>query len=136
MAAHSSQVAALAHKFQAVDFPAAEPVVDANPGWTCKKKPGRGHEGKSLFPEPATRSLFASPDRHRPTNQFTSLNVIVETELIWMRTQSHGIDFLDSLVGNPLLHHVFGKDITLEQELVVCFQGIQRRVERSRCLGY
>gem|GEM_PF-4449609 len=52
MAAHSSQVAALAHKFQAVDFPAAEPVVDANPGWTCKKNRAADTRENRFSPSP------------------------------------------------------------------------------------
>ena len=48
-----------------------------------------------------------------------------------MRTERHGVHLIFLLVVNPGLDQVFGKDITLEQIIMVFLQGIQYLTERA-----
>ena len=49
-----------------------------------------------------------------------------------MRPQFDGRDVLGPLEREPGLEDVRGKDFSLEQELVIGFQGIERLSERAR----
>ncbi len=75
-----------------------------------------------------TNGQLAPAPRVRPVR----LHVIVEAELVRMRSQPHGIDFILQFVVDPGRDHVLGEHVTLEQELVVFLQRLERRLERRR----
>ena len=53
------------------------------------------------------------------------LNVIVQSKFPGMRSQIQGLYFVDHFVGNPCFNDISGKDISLEKEIIILFQGIQ-----------
>ena len=48
-----------------------------------------------------------------------------------MRAEPHRIDFLLALPVDPRLDHVFGEDVSLEEEFVILFEGAQGFFERA-----
>ena len=60
------------------------------------------------------------------------LNIVVEKELMGMRTQVDRIHFFLGLVADPFFDDVRGKDIALQQELMVGLEGGQGFRQRSR----
>ena len=51
------------------------------------------------------------------------LDVIVHEKLIRMGTETQGVVILNPHFYNGI-HHVLGEDVSLEQELVILFQGL------------
>lgn len=97
---------------------------------TGRSKPGYIETGSwQSVEEPlsTTRSgkqLAGSPTRPprplaAPSPARTHLDVVIEEKLVRMRTQTHRIDLLASLVADPGLDQILGKHLSLEQELVV-----------------
>src|SRR5256886_13667451 len=60
------------------------------------------------------------------------LHVVVQEELVRMRPQRHGIDFLGALVREPGLDQVGREHSTLEQEGVVSLEGANDPVREAR----
>src|SRR5436305_6076097 len=60
----------------------------------------------------------------------TSSNVEVHTKLIRMRPRADRVYFVLALVLDPVVDHVGGEDVALEEELVVVLQHVQRLLER------
>ena len=58
--------------------------------------------------------------------------VEVQAELVRVRPQPHGVDFLLRLVPDPGVDHVGGEHVAAEQELVILAQRGQRLVQRAR----
>jgi hypothetical protein len=58
----------------------------------------------------------------------SELNIVIQVELVRMRTQLHGVDFVCGLVFDPHINDILGKDVTFEQEGVVFGQGCQGRI--------
>ena len=53
------------------------------------------------------------------------LDVVVHEELIRMGTETQGVVVLDPHFNNRI-HHILGEDVSLEQELVILFEGLSR----------
>ena len=67
------------------------------------------------------------PDAWRRVKTWSDFsNIVVQAELVRMRTEPHGVDFLFPLVFDPGRDHVVGEDVAAEQELVVLLQGIEQ----------
>src|SRR5580704_3244277 len=73
---------------------------------------------RSLEPRRST----SNPGRPRPGS---SLDVVVERELIRVRPRADGLDLVLHLVVNPGLDQLFAEDISLQQELVVFFERVK-----------
>src|SRR5262249_32021813 len=125
-----------------------------------KVSPGLGNSGadatksKTRLPTTTTRALLLMATLYQlqtinstsrgvrilPGSRFYPivwvLDVVIERELIRMRTQPDGVDFLLALVPDPGADDVAGEDVALQQELMVLFEGIQRFVERTRGLRH
>ena len=50
-----------------------------------------------------------------------------------MRPHPHRVHFVQSLVFDPGLDHIFGEHIAFEQEFMVLFKGLQGFIQRSWC---
>ena len=55
--------------------------------------------------------------------------VVVEAELVGMRTQTHRVDFLLPLHADPGADHVAGEHVAAEQELMVGLEGCHRLLQ-------
>jgi hypothetical protein len=53
------------------------------------------------------------------------LDVVVESEFIRVRPHLYGLNLVLHLVIDPGLDQFFAEDITLEQEIVIFFKGLQ-----------
>src|SRR6185295_6086823 len=62
----------------------------------------------------------------------SSLDVVIQRELEWMRAHAERRDLAIALVSNPALDQLRAEHVTLEQEVVIGFQRFQRIVERTR----
>src|SRR6185295_17890116 len=60
-----------------------------------------------------------------------ALDVVVERELVRMRTQPNRIDLILPLVLDPGLDQVRGEHVALEEELVVLLEVVEHDVERA-----
>src|SRR6266550_4589862 len=60
-----------------------------------------------------------------------ALNVVIEMELVRMRTQPDGIDLLVPLVAEPGFDHVLGENIAAQQKGVIGFERIKRLLQRA-----
>src|SRR4051812_26636635 len=69
---------------------------------------------------PATKTFWAK-----------FLNVVVQRELVRMRTQPHGLRLVLPFVVDKRLDQFFGEDVAAEEETVVVFQAGQGFVERG-----
>src|SRR5205807_9392244 len=58
-------------------------------------------------------------------------NVEIHAELVRMRPHADRINLVFLLVLDPVVDHVGGEDVPLEQELVVVFQLVQSFVQRA-----
>src|SRR6266542_6273702 len=76
-----------------------------------------------------------SDSDHRP-GYVRKLHVVVESELVGVRTQPQRVDLVLALEGDPGLDDVRGEHATLEQELVVRLKVVENLVQRSRDLGH
>src|SRR5689334_3401911 len=56
---------------------------------------------------------------HPATTGDAPLEVVIEEELVGMRSEPHGIDFLAPLVADPCLDQIFRKYAAFQQELVI-----------------
>jgi hypothetical protein len=79
-----------------------------------------------------------SPRRHRSSkpkpkrsSKSGSLDIIIEMELVRMRTQPDGIDLLLSLVVEPGFDHIRSEHIAACQERMIAFECIKSLVQRS-----
>lgn len=54
-------------------------------------------------------------------NQLQRLDIVIQRELIGMRTQTHGVNFVIEFVRNPVSNEVFGKYTRLNQESMIIF---------------
>ncbi len=101
-------------------------------GWLAGRspatlKPGTGSLLKNaLSTTRSGKQLAGSPNR--PTRPLAApfsprrlLDVVVEEELVRMRSQPHRIDLLAPLVADPSLDQVLGKHLSLEQKLMILF---------------
>ena len=77
-------------------------------------------------------SRLLSPQAMLPSVIVQSLNVVVETELVRVRAESHGIRFTFSLISNKCFDQLFTEDVALQQERVVFFEASERLLQRSR----
>src|SRR5258705_279169 len=80
-------------------------------------------------------SSLDGPRRHAhrgPSKLEEDLDVVVEGELVGMRTQPDGIHLILPLVVDPRLDQVGGEDIALEEEGVILLQVVEDDVERPR----
>src|SRR6267143_440858 len=95
-----------------------------NPGEPYRRhplQPQQRHEQQGAgAPAPTPWQRWARQARGART-----LRVVIEEELVRMRTQGDGIDLALTLVGDPGVDQVLGEDITLEQELVVGLERIE-----------
>src|SRR5882762_2868982 len=74
-----------------------------------------------------------SSPRYRPCRPCRPRSdVVVQEELVRMRPQRHGIDFLDALVGDPRLDQVGREHPALKQESVVRLERRERLVQGAR----
>src|SRR6185295_17283362 len=62
------------------------------------------------------------------------LRVVVERELVRMRTEPDGAHFVRHLVLDPGLDHVLGEDVALHEEVVILLQVLEGLLERARHL--
>ena len=62
---------------------------------------------------------------------FNALHVVVEEELVRMRSQAQRI-MLFALVADPHFEEVLREDIALEEKFVIVFQTIQRFAQAAR----
>src|SRR6185295_4091824 len=62
------------------------------------------------------------------------LRVVVERELVRMRTEPDGAHFVRHLVLDPGLDHVLGEDVALHEEVVILLQVLEGFLERARHL--
>src|SRR4029079_18337556 len=60
------------------------------------------------------------------------LNIVVQRELKRMRAHAERRDLAIALVCNPALDQLRAEYVTLEQEVVIGFQRLQRIIERTR----
>src|SRR5918994_1173568 len=101
--------------------------------WLCphSAKPRELDSSSSSCPQiwRKRRTRDAGP---RPGDGGPSLRVVVEDELVWMRTQAHFGYFARALVRQIRLDHVGGEVLTLEEELVVRLERIEGLLERAR----
>src|SRR6516162_6444448 len=63
-------------------------------------------------------------------------NVEIQVELVWMRAEADGIDFLAALVVDPGADDVASEDLALHQELVVALQVVDRLLQAARRLRH
>jgi hypothetical protein len=59
----------------------------------------------------------------------TSLDVVIQLELIGMRPQAHRVHFLLPLIVDVRVQHLFGEHIPFQQELIVASQAIECAVQ-------
>src|SRR5215467_14155541 len=57
------------------------------------------------------------------------LNIVIKGELVGMRAQPDGVNFLRALVIDVGIEQLLGKDVALQQEGVVFFERIEGLVE-------
>src|SRR5260370_34677634 len=60
------------------------------------------------------------------------LDIVVQMELVRMRTHSHGIDFVLLLVSDPGINEIFFENSAFEEELVIRFESRERSIQRTR----
>ncbi len=60
------------------------------------------------------------------------LDVVIQREFVGVRTQPHGIHLVLPLIANPALDQIGRKNVSLEQEVMVRFQGIQYLGQSAR----
>jgi len=53
------------------------------------------------------------------------LNVVIQEELVRMGSEPQRVNFSDSLVVDPCLDNILGKDIALVQEIMVFFKAVE-----------
>src|SRR5690348_5493037 len=71
------------------------------------------------------------PPRSRKWIPAGSLNVVVQVELVRVRTHPHGIHFLGHLVINPKIDEVLGEHAALREEGMIFLEGLERFLKRS-----
>src|SRR5271165_3901299 len=64
--------------------------------------------------------------KRRASRQDCASNVVIQRELVRMRTQPDRIRLVLTLVIDKGLDQLFAEDIALQQEAVILFQAIQR----------
>ena len=60
------------------------------------------------------------------------LHVVVQTEFVRVRTQTHRVDFVLSLVRDPRIDHVLSKHVAPQQEFVIGFKSLAADEAESR----
>lgn len=73
------------------------------------------------------RGLYNNPpcNKQKPFLIGSGLNIIVKRKLPRVRPQINLLYFIHHLVGNPGLYHIIGKNITLQEKVMVFFKCIQ-----------
>ena len=77
-------------------------------------------------------AVLLSFDRQTQGSRLKRLDVVIEKELVRMRTQPNFIDFARSFVVYIDLHRILCEHISLEQKVMIGFECIKRLIERSR----
>src|SRR5579875_726414 len=88
----------------------------------------RGVRLNALHPPPRRRRYPVSKLRVCHAQE---LNIVVQRELVRMRSLPYRLHLILHLVIYPGLDQLLGKDITLHQEVVVSFKRVQRFLKRS-----
>src|SRR5438309_10348587 len=79
-----------------------------------------------IVDSPRARRAAARATRGAP------LGVVVQRELVRMRSQARLTDLFRHLVVDPGLDQVFGEDIALEQEFMAALEIVERGLQRRR----
>ena len=81
---------------------------------------------------------FVGKPNHRHGNESTArmpaLNIVVQAELVRVRTETERVDFALPFVVDPRADHVLREDVAAEEKLVIAFEVHERFVERARRL--
>ena len=77
--------------------------------------------GRNQEPPPAVSALFDC-----------ALNIKVQRELVRMRPQPDWINLAFAFVTDPRLEHVGREHVSLEQEVMIALQRIERLIQRTR----
>jgi len=64
-------------------------------------------------------------------NYSSRLNVVIQEELVRMGSEPQRVNFPDSLVVDPRLDNILGKDIALLQKIMVFFKTVKGVFERA-----
>jgi len=83
------------------------------------------------FSDPHDAVLSLSTDQTQQS-RLNRLDIVIEKELVRMRTQPNFVDFSRSFVVYVDLHCILCEHISLEQKLMVGFERIKGLIERSR----
>src|SRR6476619_217842 len=67
-----------------------------------------------------------------PPVSLFSLNIEVQSELVWMRPQTHRVDFLFPFVVQPCFDQIRRKDSAFEKKIMIFLQGVERLIKRTR----
>src|SRR6476660_2914930 len=59
------------------------------------------------------------------------LAVVIQRELVGMRAEPDRVEFLRPLPVDPGLDQIFGEDVALQQERVICFERVDGLFERA-----
>jgi len=59
------------------------------------------------------------------------LDIVVQVELVWMRTQGDGITFVLLLVADPGIQEILREDSALKKEVMVFAERFKRLLQRA-----
>src|SRR3990172_5654729 len=80
-----------------------------------------------------TYSVYRLSSSRTPSFLFwQGLDIEIKGQLIGVRSHPHGIDLFLTFVLQPGLYYILGKDVPLEQKIMVLLQGVERLLQRAR----
>ena len=83
--------------------------------------------GQAMSAEPARMKgpEAANAPGPRGTRRSSGSDVVVQVELVRVRSQPHRVELVEPLVLDPGVDDVLGEDASLQQELVVGLQCVE-----------
>src|SRR3990172_4094464 len=76
-----------------------------------------------------TYSGYRLSSSRTPSFFWQGLDIEIKGKLIGVRSHPHGIDLFLAFVLQPGLDHILGKDVPLEQKIMVLLQGVDLRLQ-------